>query len=103
MYARPTNRRDRGISIPKNYSGNAFSEIGDEPQEYESEESVSENNSLETVSVEANPNGTRTIKNLLPINIGSEELIIIGIALLIFQSGGGDGIIPILLAVLFLG
>lgn len=103
MYIRSSNGRDRGISIPENYSGNAFSEVSNAPEPTESEKTVLEVDITDDTAVKEKQNDQGLLKKLLPINIGSEELIIIGIALLIFQSGDEDGIIPLLLAVLFLG
>ena len=98
MYARQGGHRDRGISIPQNYSGNAFSEIIDSDRCSEREES--EACARNTPDA---PTPSKPPKSFLPINIGSEELIIIGIILLLFQSEEGNDLIPLLLAILFLG
>lgn len=98
MYSRQSDHR--GISIPRNYSGNAFSEMAENNDLIESESGDGSIKEASTIEAEA---GESKTKNFLPINIGSEELIIIGIALLLFQSGNDDGIIPLLLAILLLG
>lgn len=103
MYARHNNR-PQGITIPKNYSGNAFSEgtdifTADEPDELIIS---SESEILADTDADAASAGSSE-KRLFPFNMGNEELILIGIILLISQNENGDGIIPILLAVLFLG
>jgi len=103
MYTRQGNR-SKNISIPQNYSGNAFrdhhsSELlpdhTDAPQDSEeSDTSIQQTDGV----LKANEQ-----KNFLPISIGNEELIIIGIILLIFQSNKSSDALPILLALLFLG
>ena len=90
MYIRQNDRR-RSISIPHNYSGNAFSDDSEQVEEvpiarHESESSKNEER-----------------RSFLPISIGHDELILIGILLLLFQGEVSDGIIPLLLAILFLG
>ena len=103
MYSRQSGHRERGISIPQNYSGNAFSEISNDNSDFEASaidpptENISEDAAADAV------HSSKEQKNFLPINIGSEELIIIGIVLLLFQSEEGSGMIPLLLAILFLG
>lgn len=106
MYIRQNNR-PQGITIPKNYSGNAFSDSVDifEADALRDDAPVS---TSEVPSGEPSEDGdpacrVHSAKKLLPFNIGNEELILIGIILLISQNENGDGIIPILLAVLFLG
>ena len=95
MYSR---QKERTFTIPQNYSGNAFSDTR-EPEREEHELAVVDQSSVErtTESHSVEP------KKFLPINIGSEELILIGIAILLFQSDKNDGIIPLLLAILLLG
>lgn len=103
MYVRQDNRR-RSFSIPQNYSGNAFIEapVADVSETMESTISQDPCNDIEAVeSHEAAPR-TKS-KGFLPINIGSEEMIILGLLLLLFQSEKGDDIIPLLLALLFIG
>ena len=95
MYSR---QKERTFTVPQNYSGNAFSDTRESERE-EHELAVVDQSSVERTaeshSVEP--------KKFLPINIGSEELILIGIAILLFQSDKNDGIIPLLLAILLLG
>lgn len=102
MYSRQSIHKERGISIPQNYSGNAFSEIRE--SQYSTDDEYAENDGSAEIpeSNEAETAG-RVPKSLLPINISSEELILIGLALLLFQSDIDDGIVPLLLAILFLG
>ena len=102
MYSRQSIHKERGISIPKNYSGNAFSEIRE--SQYSADDEYAENDaSAELPEKHEAEIADRMPKSLLPINIGSEELILIGLALLLFQSDIDDGIVPLLLAILFLG
>lgn len=104
MYVRPESRRRREISIPENYSGNAFNEIIEEPvpevltnqeEQQEPESTPAAQDTEECVQAHAP-------KSFLPFNIGSEELIVLGIILLLFRDGDSDDIIPLLLAILFL-
>lgn len=103
MYSRQNGRRDREISIPQNYSGNAFSDIRDGISEAGFDGDPSDISDADHSTEASLPNREQPRKGFLPINIGSEELIIIGIALLLFQSDDGDGIVPLLLAILLLG
>lgn len=96
MYSR---QKERTFTVPQNYSGNAFSEAR-EPERHEIEVADAHTSSVQEAPAEAT---AAESKRFLPINIGTDELILIGIALLLFQSESNDGIIPLLLAILFLG
>ena len=91
MYIRPDGRRR--VSVPQNYSGSLFSE--DPPLESEAEETISE----EPTDTEALPVSNHK-KDLFSGFFESEELIILGLILLLSQDGFGDDIIPILLIIL---
>ena len=106
MYVRQANRYNRGITIPQNYSGSAFDSPLLTEEEAEPQEEVTESEAqseTDAANLDHGDKPSQSAKSFLPINIGSEELILIGVMLLISQSDSGDGIIPILLAILFLG
>jgi hypothetical protein len=100
MYSRP---KERTFTVPQNYSGNAFSDIREaeyhEPEAAEPDIPPLQEPTAEPIAEQS----AAEPKRFLPISIGTDELILIGIALLLFQSDSNDGIIPLLLAILFLG
>ena len=104
MYTRPYTRRTRSITIPPNYSGNAFVEADSDHSEASFDE-VADSLPSEEVSSQSNDavKDKNTKGGFLPINISSEELLLIGIMILLFQSDRNDGLIPLLMAILFLG
>ena len=88
MYIRPSGR----VSVPRNYSGNLFSESPpDETTEVMTEEQIEE---------DATPVIAQK-KDIFSNLLGNEDLIILGLILLLSQDGFGDDIIPILLIILF--
>ena len=89
MYIRPERHK---VSIPQNYSGNLFSE---EPVIEESEQAIGEA-PLEPESTAVSCQRKDPFSSLFD----SEELIILGLLLLLSQDGFGDDIIPILLIIL---
>ncbi len=94
MYIRPSGR----VSVPRNYSGNLFSEP---PPEMEAEAEVLEDEIEEKKEeVEVAPVISQT-KDIFSNLFGNEDLIILGLILLLSQDGFGDDIIPILLLILF--
>ena len=98
MYVRQDNRK-RHVTVPHNYSGNAFAEAA---EDYLDDTTPA----LPSATDEAEIGESTTVsakKSFLPISIGNEELIILGILILLFQSEKGDDMIPLLLALLFLG
>lgn len=103
MYSRQNDRRERTFSVPQNYSGNAFNDISEHRSVDGGDVSSEIDESKPEVNADTIAEASPTSKNFLPISISSEELIIIGLALLLFQSNKDDGIIPLLLAILFLG
>ena len=103
MYLRQGSR-SKHISIPQNYSGNAFSDKGIPQKPDETVEEVGGADEPQLSELELPDKAPKSgQKNLLPIFIKNEELIILGIILLIFQNEKGNEAIPILLALLFLG
>lgn len=92
MYIRPSGR----VSVPRNYSGNLFS---DPPPEAEAEETAAEE--IEEEKEEASLPVSLPKKDLFSNLFGNEDLIILGLILLLSQDGFGDDIIPILLIILF--
>lgn len=132
MYSRyPNYRFSGGVKIPDNYSGNAFkpSEKPEDelvPAEVSAQEegtaSENENSSALSVAVtetEKEPESVQTEKHggrgfafpgfkfnigkLFSGGIGFEELLIIGLILLISQNGTDDDIILLLALLLFIG
>ena len=101
MYARQDPHRGRSISIPHNYSGNAFSDQdnGDAPL---IDLSIHEQEKPIPISDERNLSNEKQ-KSFLPINIGTEELLLIGMIILLFQSGAEDSLTPLLLILLLFG
>ena len=91
MYIRSDGRRR--VSVPQNYSGSLFSD--NPPLESEAEEIISEEQTEESIPVSNHK------KELFGGFLESEELIILGLILLLSQDGFGDDIIPILLIILF--
>jgi hypothetical protein len=89
LYVRPEGRRS--ISIPDNYGGNAF---GSTEQIEIPEPTVTEE--AEETSGECSEK-----KSSLPFGIGSEELLLLGIILILSQSDEGGDILPFLLMLLF--
>ena len=91
MYIRSDGRRR--VSVPQNYSGSLFSDHP--PLESEAEEIISE----EQTDAEALPVSSNK-RDLFSGFLESEELIILGLILLLSRDGFGDDIIPILLIIL---
>ncbi len=90
MYVRPDGRRQpkRDIFIPENYSGNAFNEPP------------------ETETIEEKPEATEAKEVLAkPASfidgISSEDLLLLGVILLLSREEGAGEILPILLMLLF--
>ncbi len=131
MYSRyPNYRFSGGVKVPDNYSGNAF-KPSDTPEEEivgtdsslshsetvsESEEdsalAVAAESKAEPESVEtfkrggkgiAFPNFKFNIGRIFSGGFGFEELLIIGLILLISQNGADDDIILLLALLLFIG
>ena len=124
MYTRNFYEEEEQISVPKNYDGNAFRE--DTEEEYNTKNIFSvqkdaDTQKSETVSFEPRGDGERGFASAflgkLPIapflsrfdyfkkqrlEFGTEELLIIGIALFLLLSKSGDAICALmLLALLF--
>ena len=108
MYVRPDGRRrsSRSISIPQNYSGNAFTEKEPILQASESEateEAEEESPPAEEVSatVHEEPSERKGFLSGLSGLSENDDLILMGLILLLSQDGFADDIIPILLIMLF--
>ena len=106
MYVRPDGRQrsSRNISIPQNYSGSAFTESENESQsvEYEAEkDSESEETEFPTAAQCALKEKKGLFSGLSSIT-DNDDLIIIGLILLLSQDSFADDIIPILIIMLFL-
>ena len=113
MYVKPGARQSnrRSISVPQNYSGNAFSSLP--PKVTEEPPSAEEVNEEENAMIETDDqkideaesvavSHTESSKGILSGLIGNDELIILGIILLLSQDDSADDILPILLLILFL-
>ena len=85
MYITPERRRP--LAIPQNYSGNLFSEPEQEP--------------VQESEPEAAPVVACQKKDVFSNSFDSEELLLLGLLILLSQDGFGDDIIPILLIILF--
>ena len=112
MYSRQTDSdRYRGVRLPSNYSGNAFRRS----LETENEISMAEPQMSETVESTEAINDSRDGKDVLSVEvqrparldrrggIGFEELLIIGIVVLISLNNEKDDLSYLLLLLLFLG
>ena len=106
---RPNNRRS--ISVPQNYSGNAFSS---QPPELQAETRSEEDSLVNEIVPEESSEEQAETENASACeavaeqdkkvwkNLGeSDDLIILGLILLLSQDGIGDDILPLLLLLLF--
>ena len=122
MYSRyPNYRFSGGVRIPDNYSGNAFGAPEAPPRESAEEHIGAEARAEESAPVEAEsaresaevfksekekprfPSFGFGLGRLFSGGFGFEELLIIGLILLIAQSGTDDDIILLLALLLFIG
>ena len=103
MYVRPEGKKKSpiDISVPRNYSGNAFSEIGNVEAYIEktSEECIQSEN---RIPKEAPSSTIKEARNLFPGITNGDDLIILGLLILFFQDGFDDDILPLILIMLFL-
>ena len=83
MYVRPDSKHK--ISLPQNYSGNLFSE---EPVQAEEPEEIT-------------PVVACQKKDIFSGIFDNEELLLVGLLILLSFDGFGDDLIPILLIILF--
>lgn len=90
MYIKPSG--GHRVSVPQNYSGNLFSAT--EPEREEEKEKIEE------LSADAPLPPLAPRSDIFSSFIGNEELIILGLILLLSLDGFGDDIIPILLLIL---
>ena len=119
MYTKNTFRNDDTIIIPENYNGNAFTEksvLNDtltetlQIKKSEDEHTAKQESSTEENQTEASPSNT-FISSLFPPkvsnsggilnNIGLEELIILGVLVLLYQSDADNDILLMLFLLLF--
>ena len=100
MYVRSDGHKKlpKDISIPQNYSGNAF--IPKEAATIESSREIAE---------ETKPSDEEVFKPIceerkgfLSGLAGNDDLLLLGLILLLSQDGFGDDILPIILIMLFL-
>ena len=98
MYVRPEARKS--INIPDNYGGSAFGGRAQiPPPEPERVDALSNEPDLQPETVEAVK--TEEKKGSLFSGIGSEELLLLGMILILSQSDEGGDILPFLLILLF--
>ena len=104
MYVRSDGgkRIPKDISIPQNYSGNAFTE-----KEPPAEEAIETDISVtEDTAPEADEEVFKPIheerKGILSGIAGNEDFLLLGLILLLSQDGFDDDILPIILLILFL-
>ncbi len=114
MYAK-ANHRGEGIIIPDNYKGNAFFEENISPKEQISEDTDAQHEkAIEVAKEEVLPPKTEQrsfLSTLMPPkvskpsgilnNIGLEELLIIGVLILLSQGDSDDDILLLLFLLLF--
>ena len=91
MYIKPETRKR--ITIPDNYGGNAFID----PPRIEPSVEIEQPDT----TAEAEREERRERDPLLPA-IGTEELLLLGVLLILSQSNEGGDILPFLLILLFL-
>ena len=122
MYTRPippasSDRMDsRGLQIPPHYSGNAFREIPPPPPTEEISDDISEvmkfpepspdppieEPSLPTSAKKSGKGIHFDFKHLFSGGIGTEELLILGVLLLLSQGEDNDDIFLFLILLLFI-
>ena len=92
MYVKPETRKR--ITRPDKYGGNAFNQ---------SEAKDVTESAAEPVAVEMPSDAERKEekRDFLPLGIGSEELLLLAILLVLTQSDEGGDILPFLLILLF--
>lgn len=102
MYVRPDGRRkiSRDISIPQNYSGNAFNEKEDLMLENEEIPEERAENEIPVIK-ESSPSHTDEKRGFLSAISNNDDLMLLGLILLLSQDGFGDDILPLLLIILF--
>ena len=101
MYVRSDGRQrlSKDISIPQNYSGNAF--IPKDAPRSEPEEATVRPEIPEAEAVEVSGHITDEKKGFLSGLAGNDDLLLLGLILLLSQDGFGDDILPIILIMLF--
>jgi hypothetical protein len=111
MYARaPDPRVPRHLQIPKNYSGSAFSpketpppppEEAPTPSSEEPEETVTPEEAVPTSLFPSLGHGKLFGKGERG-GIGSEELLLLSLMLLLWRDEGSDDLLPLLILLLLL-
>ena len=113
MYSRPSDKQNRDIRIPHNYSGSIFNQHRNPPPEppvndehkdriYEAMQEPEPQKCEDDQPCES-PKEQERHSLLSPIGaLGTEELLLIALALIIFQSGKEPELALILLALLFI-
>ncbi len=120
MYTRVYSPEDAALNVPENYDGNAFRESISDVKEPSAEPVFvpKQENSIHTEKKDddgilaglfkklplQNVFGGLGIKSLSSFKFGSEEILIVGIALFLFFSKSGDNELAfMLLLLLFIG
>ena len=114
MYSKPNYRDKNEIIIPDNYRGNAFTEAS--PQEIpehsnNAEENTADKTAVSVPKIEQEAHQTSFLAPFLPPrvstphgifnNIGLEELLIIGVLILLSQGENDDDVLLLLFLLLF--
>ncbi len=107
MYARqmPDGRYRGGVSIPKNYSGNAFREPSMTSEDIDDtpiEEAVKEEVQKAAPAIASVPSHSPLQNLMRGGGIGLEELLILGLVFLISQNDTKDDLTFLLLMLLFI-
>ena len=103
MYVRPDGRRKSSeeVSIPRNYSGNAFSKEASHAEEETLPEEIPEAEELPAPTDDAVQVSSRQEKSRgFFRGADSDDLILLGLIFLLSQEGFGDDVIPLLLMIL---
>ena len=113
MYVRPQNYRyPEGVRLPKNYSGNTFrepspeeeapSESAEEIREEQAVASSAESSSAEDTAALLTPKSSPLSSLFGGKGIGSEELLIFALILLLSDSDMGNDLILFLILLFFI-
>lgn len=112
MYVKPANRQIRGVYVPDNYNGTAFTEPAPEPEQTVPDQTEPQAPPQEVVAVtEAVPASKTEDKGLFPSlfsGLRSDDLLLLALILLMSRNDDQGGhstseILPLLAILLFMG
>lgn len=100
MYVRPDGHRgmQRELSVPKNYSGNAFSESSSFRAPEKDEGDLTVESSVDEEVTVSEPSEVK--KGIFTGLADNDDLLLLGLILLLSRDGLGDDIVPLLLMLL---